>query len=45
MQYQKTHFWIGTGTYVFPSNLNLNIRKTIGYSNKILINNINMNIT
>ena len=35
----KIDFWIGAGIYMLPSNLNLNIEKTVGYSNKILISN------
>ena len=29
---------------MLPSNLNLNIRKTVGYNNKILISNSDMKI-
>ena len=40
----KADFSIGTGIYMFPSNLNLNIGITVGYKNKILISNIDMKI-
>ena len=33
----KADFSIGTGIYMLPSNLNLNMGKTVGYNNKILI--------
>ena len=33
----KTHFIVGTGIYILPSNLNLNIGKTKGYNKKILV--------
>lgn len=33
----KMNFAIGTGTFIFPSNLNLGIGKTAGCNNKILI--------
>ena len=35
---------MGVGIYMFPSNLNLNIRKTKGYNNKILVSNTNIKI-
>ena len=37
-------FSIGTGIYILLSNLNLNIRKTAGHKNEILIGNIDMKI-
>ena len=37
-------FSVDTCIYILQSNLNLNIGKTVGYSNKILISNINMKI-
>ena len=33
---------MGTGIYMLPSNLNLNIGKTKGYNNKILVRNTDM---
>ena len=35
-------FSIGTGIYLLPSNLNLNIGKASGYNNKTLISNTDM---
>ena len=35
---------IGTDIYMLSSNLNLNIGKTAGYNNKILLSNIGMKI-
>ena len=35
---------MGTGIYMLPSNLNLNIGKTKGYNNKILVKNTDMKI-
>ena len=35
---------MGTGDYMLPSNLNLNIRKTVGYNNKTLISNTDIEI-
>ena len=35
---------VGTDISIHPSGLNLNIRKTVGYNNKILINNMGMKI-
>ena len=40
----KADFSIGTGIYMLPSNLNLNIGKTEGYNNKILVSNTDMKI-
>ena len=40
----KGDFSIDTGIYMLPSNLNLNLGKTIEYSNKILVSNTNMKI-
>ena len=40
----KVDFSIGTGIYVLPSNLNLNIGKTAGYDNKILVSNTDMKL-
>ena len=40
----KVDFSVGTGIYMLPSNLNLSIRKTLGYNDKILINNTEMTI-
>ena len=40
----KIGFTIGTGIYMLSSNLNLNIRKTAGYNNKILMRNIDLKI-
>ena len=38
----KVDFSVGTGTYMLPSNLNLNIGQTKGYNNKILVSNTDM---
>ena len=38
----KADFSVGTGIYVLPSNLDLNIEKTAGYTNKILVSNTDM---
>ena len=38
----KVDFSVGTGIYMLPSNLNLNIGKTKGYNNKILVSNTDM---
>ena len=35
----KVDFSVGTGIYMLPSNLNLNIGKAKGYDNKILVSN------
>ena len=40
----KVDFSVGLGIYVFPSNLNLNIGRTKGYNNKILVSNIDIKI-
>ena len=40
----KVDFSVGTGTYMFPSDLNLSIAKTTGYNNKILASNTDMEI-
>ena len=40
----KADFSVGIGTYMPPSNLNLNIGKKKGYSNKIVVSNTGMNI-
>ena len=40
----KVDFSVGVGIYMLPSNLNLNIRKTKGYNNKILVSNTDMKI-
>ena len=40
----KVYFSVGTGIYMLPSNLNLNIGKTAGYSNKILVSNTDVKI-
>ena len=40
----KIDFSVGMGIYMLPSNLNLNIGKTKGYSNKILVSNTDMKI-
>ena len=44
INYRKKDFSIGTGVYMLPSMLNLNKGKTIGYINKLLMSNIDMNI-
>ena len=40
----KVGFSVGTGIYMPPSDLNLNIGKTKGYNNKILVSNTDMKI-
>ena len=40
----KSDFSVGTEIYMLPSNFNLNIRKTVGYSNKTLMRETNMKI-
>ena len=40
----KVDFSVGVGIYMLPSNLNLNIGKTKGYNNKILVGNTDMKI-
>ena len=40
----KVDFSVGTGLYMLPSDLNLNIGKTKGYNNKILVSNTGMKI-
>ena len=35
---------LGTGIYMFPSNLNLKIERTKGYNNKILVSKTDMKI-
>ena len=40
----KVDFSVGSGIYMFPSDLNLNIGKTKGYNNKILMSNTDMKI-
>ena len=42
MSYQKGNFSVGTGIYMLPSNLNLNIERKKGYNNKILVSNTDM---
>ena len=37
-------FSVGTGIYMLPSNLNLNIGKKKGYNNKNLVRNTDMKI-
>ena len=41
----KVDFSIGVGIYMLPSNLNLNIGKTKGYNNKILVSDTGMKIS
>ena len=41
----KLDFSIGVGIYMLPSNLNLNIGKTKGYNNKILVSDTGMKIS
>ena len=36
---------VGMGIYMLPSDLNLNIEKTKGYNNKILVSNTDMKIS
>ena len=40
----KVDISVGTGIYMLPSNLNLNIGKTKGYNNEILVSNTEMKI-
>ena len=40
----KVVFPVGTGIYMLPSNLNLNIGQPKGYNNKILVSNTGMKI-
>ena len=40
----KADFSVGTGIYMLPSNLNLNIGKKKGYSNKLLVSSTDMKI-
>ena len=40
----KVDFSVGTGIYMLPSNLNLNIGKKKGYNNKILVSNTGIKI-
>ena len=40
----KVDFSVGTGVYMLPSNLNLNIGKTKSYNKKILVSNRDMKI-
>ena len=40
----KVDFSVGIGIYMLPSNLNLNIGKTKGYNNKILVSSTDMKI-
>ena len=40
----KVDFSVGIGIYMLPSKLNLNIGKTKGYNNKILVRNTGMKI-
>ena len=40
----KVDFLVAIGIYMLPSNLNLNIGKTKGYNNKILVSNTDMKI-
>ena len=40
----KVDFSVGIGIYMLPSNLNLDIGKTKGYNNKILVSNTDMKI-
>ena len=40
----KVDFSVGTGIYILPSDLNLNIGKTKGYDNKILVSNAALKI-
>ena len=41
----KVDFSIGVGIYMLPSNLSLNIGKTKGYNNKILVSDTGMKIS
>ena len=40
----RVDFSLGTGIYMLPSNLNLNIERTKGYDNKILVSSTDMKI-
>ena len=40
----KVDFSVDTGIYMLPSDLNLNMGKTKGYKNKILVSNTDMKI-
>ena len=40
----KVDFSVDIGIYMLPSNFNLNIGKTKGYNNKILVSNTDMKI-
>ena len=40
----KKYFSVGIGIYMLHTNLNLSIRKTVGYNDKILIKNTVMTI-
>ena len=40
----KVDFSVGTGIYMLPSNLKLNIGKMKGYNNKILVSNTDMKV-
>ena len=40
----KVDFSVGMGIHMLPSNLNVNIRKTKGYNNKILVSTTGMKI-
>ena len=40
----KVDFSVGMDIYMLPSNLNLNIGKTKGYNDKILVSNTDMKI-
>ena len=40
----KVDFSVCTGIYMLPSNLNLSIGKTVGYSNNILLSSTEMKI-
>ena len=35
----KVYLSVGIGIYMLPSNLNLNVGRTKGYKNKILVSN------
>ena len=40
----KVNFSVTTGTYMIPSDLNLSMRKTKEYNNKILVSNTDIKI-
>ena len=40
----KVDFSVGIGTYMLPTNLNLNIGRKKGYNHKILVSNTGMKI-